>query len=200
MFKALSHWFKQAFGLSQRDQPGAASPQQSESNSQMAEQFDSINSSSQLFPYDENLLERARTQWQFGDWDSLNQLSRETLQHHPDRAKLALLAAAGRMQTGLTEEARQLLRLAQDWGASKQLVTRVLVAGVHNSLGRASAAAGDTSRAVQHFQSAISTGTPGSDARLLTQARVHQQFQQLQQLVLNQAPANATLPLNREAP
>lgn len=155
---------------------------------------------SHAVPFDENLLEKSRTQWQFGDWDSLSQISRESLQHHPDRAKLALLAASGRMQTGQTEEARQFLRLAQDWGASKQLVTRVLVAGVHNSLGRASAAAGDTSRAVQHFQSAISTGTPGSDARLLTQARVQQQFQQLQQLGLKPAPASTHLPLNRLAP
>jgi thioredoxin-like negative regulator of GroEL len=199
MFKALFHWVKQAFGSAQHDQPGVASLQQSESNSQMAGHFDSIDSASHVVPYDENLLERVRTQWQFGDWESLSQLSRESLQHHPDRAKLALLAASGHMQTGQTEEARQLLRMAQDWGANKQLVTRVLVAGVHNSLGRSSAAVGDTSRAMQHFQSAITTGTPGSDARLLTQARVQQQFQQLQLLGLKQAPDSFALPLNRVA-
>jgi hypothetical protein len=27
-----------------------------------------------VVPYDENLLERARTQWQFGDWQSLASL------------------------------------------------------------------------------------------------------------------------------
>ena len=48
-------------------------------------------------PCDENLLERARTQWQFGDWNSFAQLDRDTLQHHPDRAKLAPpLMQAGR--------------------------------------------------------------------------------------------------------
>ena len=31
-------------------------------------------------PYDENLLERSRTQWQFGDWASLAKLERHTLQ------------------------------------------------------------------------------------------------------------------------
>jgi len=47
--------------------------------------------SAQAFvPCDENPLKRARTQWQFGDWQSLAQLDRATLQHHPDRAKLAL--------------------------------------------------------------------------------------------------------------
>ena len=31
-----------------------------------------------LVPYDENLLERSRTQWQFGDWESLAKLERDT--------------------------------------------------------------------------------------------------------------------------
>jgi hypothetical protein len=130
-------------------------------------------------PYDENLLERTRTQWQFGDWPSLAQLNRDILQHHPDRAKLALLAAAGRLQTGSDTEAKQFIRLAQNWGVSKKLLTRILAAGVHNSLGRAAAIAGEQPRALQHFHSAVCTGTPGSEARLLAQARISHQYQQL---------------------
>jgi hypothetical protein len=45
------------------------------------------------FPYDEALLERARTQWQFGKWTRLAALTRDTLQHQPGCAKLALQAA-----------------------------------------------------------------------------------------------------------
>jgi hypothetical protein len=59
-----------------------------------------VSTSTLHVPYDENLLERSRTQWQFGDWDSLAKIDREMLQHHPDRAKLALLATAGQLQTG----------------------------------------------------------------------------------------------------
>ena len=143
---------------------------------------------STLVAYDENLLERARTQWQFGDWDSLAQLDRDTLQHHPDRAKLALLAAAGRLQTDRIGEARQYIGLAQDWGVSKKLLARILAAGVHNSLGKAAAIAGDQPRALQHFHGAIATGSPGSEARLLVQARISQQYQQLG---LPQAPVEA---------
>ena len=29
--------------------------------------------------FDENLLERTRTQWQFGDWESLSSISKESL-------------------------------------------------------------------------------------------------------------------------
>lgn len=132
-----------------------------------------------VVPYDENLLERARTQWQFGDWESLATISRDTLQHHPERAKLALLAAAGRLQTGNDAEARQLIRLAGDWGVSKVLVSRILTAGVHNSLGRAAAIDRQPQRAQQHFESAMVLGMPGGDVKLLTQARTGEQLRQL---------------------
>ena len=132
-----------------------------------------------VVPYDENLLERSRTQWQFGDWASLVALERDTLQHHPDRAKLALLAATGHSATGNAMEARQYTRLALHWGVSKKLLTRILAAGVHNSLGRAAAIAGEQPRALQHFEAAIQTGSPESDRRLLTQARVNEQLGQL---------------------
>lgn len=130
-------------------------------------------------PYDENLLERARTQWQFGDWQSLAQLTSDTLQHHPDRAKLALLAAAGRLQAGQDAEGRQYIRLAQDWGVGKKLVSQILIAGVHNSIGRAAAIGNQQHRALQHFENAIAIGTPGSDAKMLTQARTGEQLSQL---------------------
>lgn len=128
---------------------------------------------------DRNFLQRTITQWQFGDWDSLSQLNRDAIQHHPERAKLALLGAAGRLQTDLIDEAKQYLRLAKDWGVSKKLLTRILAAGVHNSLGRAAALSGEQHLAIQHFHNALDTGTPGSEARLFVQARTSLQYQQL---------------------
>ncbi|KAF0162030.1 MAG: methyltransferase FkbM family [Rhodocyclaceae bacterium] len=135
--------------------------------------------SSRRVPYDENLLERARTQWQFGDWESLTKLDRDTLQHHPDRAKLALLAVAGHLQQGDSPAAKQFIRLAQEWGCSKRLITQILVAGVHNTLGRASAVAGRQSAALDHFSRSVSIGSPGSDAHLIVQARLGLQLSQL---------------------
>lgn len=139
----------------------------------------STDNSTPAVPYDEALLERARTQWQFGDWPSLAALTRDTLQHHPDRAKLALLAAAGHQQVGDTAAARQFTRLAQDWGCSKKLVAQVLIAGAHNTLARVAAAAGQVPRALKHFQESIATGTPNTDLALATQARVGHQWQKL---------------------
>ena len=124
-----------------------------------------------LVPYDENLLERARTQWQFGDWESLIKIERETLQHHPDRAKLALLAAAGHLQQGDNNIARQFTRLAQEWGCSKKLLSQILIAGVHNSLGRAAAITQQPQLAIKHFEGSIATGMPSADIRLFGQTR-----------------------------
>ena len=126
-------------------------------------------------PYDENLLEKARTQWQFGDWESLAKLERDLLQHHPDRAKLALLAGAGRMQVGHTHAARHYLRLAEDWGCSRKLISRVVISGVHNSLGRAASLLGQTQRAQLHFEDSIRAGMPQGEIRLVTLARIQHQ-------------------------
>jgi hypothetical protein len=130
-------------------------------------------------PYDEHLFERARTQWQFGDWSSLASMDVDVLKFHPERAKLALLSAAGHSQLGAQEEARQRVRLAMSWGCSRRLVAQVLAAGVHNSLGRAAASAGMAPRALEHLRSAVALGTPGADLRLMAQARVDEQYRQI---------------------
>jgi hypothetical protein len=52
-------------------------------------------------PYNETLLDSAKAQWQDGNWEGLARMERGGLQSHPDRAKLALLAAAGHQQQGV---------------------------------------------------------------------------------------------------
>lgn len=130
-------------------------------------------------PCDENLLERTLNQWQFGDWESLAKINRDTLHHHPDRAKLALLAAAGRLQTGKDDEAKACIRLAQDWGISNKLISQILIAGVHNSLGRAAALGNHQQRALQHFESAITLGISGSAKELIANARARHELSAL---------------------
>lgn len=129
-----------------------------------------------VIPYDENLLERSRTQWEFGDWQKLARLDRDTLKHHPDRAKLALLAAAGWLQIGEIQNARSFVQLAKDWGCSSRLISQILVAGVHNSLGKALAFTEHQGRAMKHFEKAIEIGMPGGDSKLLGMARRLQQL------------------------
>jgi hypothetical protein len=185
MITKLLHLLSNLFG-SAKAEVGAAHDRETtkadvevNKESKLVEDFESGGS---VVPYDENLLEKARTQWQFGDWESLASLDRDTLQHHPDRAKLVLLAAAGRLQVGQDAEARQYIRLAQDWGCSKQLIGQILISGVHNSIGMAAAMGAQQQRASLHFEKSISIGSPGSDTKLLTQARTVHQIAQFEQI------------------
>jgi tetratricopeptide (TPR) repeat protein len=125
----------------------------------------------QLVPYDAALLERVRSQWQLGDWKSLAKLNCAELEHHPDRAKLALLAAVGRMQVGDKAEARRYFQIAKEWGCDKKLISRVMIAAVHDSLARAYLIEGNNARAVNHFQDAVRVALPNVDFRLLGEQR-----------------------------
>lgn len=108
-------------------------------------------------------------QWQFGDWESLADLDEKSLNQHPHRAKLALLAASARHQLDDHAGSRHLIRLAGNWGCDRKLIARILIAGVHNTLARAAALAHDEARALEHFGFAVE-GVSG-DARLACQAR-----------------------------
>jgi len=119
-----------------------------------------------LEDYDSSELARARAHWFFGEWDALAALNFEQLARHPDRGRLALLVAAAQQQIGASEAALKSARLAVGWGCSARLVAQVLIAGVHNTLGRAAALAGQDARAAAHFKSAVAVGDTmsGTDA------------------------------------
>ena len=142
-------------------------------------------------PLDKNLLQRAFTQWQFGDWQSLCNIDPNALQKHPDRARLALYAAAGQQQIGDVGLTRQFIRLAQNWGCEISLIKQVLISGAHNTLARAAAALGQVERSHKHFKAAIDAVIPECDS-LIKQARISLQLQQLEKLGLD----NSNLPDN----
>lgn len=128
---------------------------------------------------DDVFFERSHTQWYFGDWAKLASLQSEAFQNHPQRAKLALLAAAGRLQNGAYAEAREYIARAKEWGCSNTQISQILISGVHNSLGRAGAIGNQQHRALRHFETAITIGTADSDTKILTKARSGEQLSQL---------------------
>lgn len=113
-----------------------------------------------LQPYNPQALPAAREQWQRGDWTSLASLMLDELQDHPDRAKLALLAGAGHMQMGRNHIGAEYLRQAKAWGCSPQLMRQIVIAGVHNTLGRASTIAGWNDRGEMHTEMAARIAMP----------------------------------------
>jgi hypothetical protein len=144
--------------------------------------------------YDTTLLERARMQWQFGDWQSLSELDPETLQHHPDRAQLILLAASGRLQAGDTLAAHNLIDRAKNWGCGTLHISQVLAAGAYNNLGRIALLKEDEHTAQQHFCTSVKLGAPNADVKLLTQARSQQQLKLLGKSINHASQAAPTLP------
>jgi hypothetical protein len=124
-------------------------------------------------------LPRARSFWQQGDWQALASLDPRSLQRHPDRARLTLLAAAGHFQLGDGSSTRRCVQQAMAWGCDKRMVSQALVSGLHNTLGRAASVLNQPERALTHFAAAIATGSPGSSLRAVTQARGSVQLAQL---------------------
>ena len=129
-------------------------------------------STNQSPAYDPHLLDNARTQWQFGDWDSLVKLQRDNLEAHPERAKLALLAAAGHSQVGDMNAVRDFVQLARDWGCDKQLISRVLVAGVYSTLGRATLVLGERQRALEYYKTSATVINQKANASLLADTQM----------------------------
>ena len=128
---------------------------------------------------DPDLLQKAHTQWQFGDWASLTSLATPALEQHPDRASLALLAAAGLFQAADPEVAREYVQRARDWGCPESMIRRVLISGAYNSLGRTRMAEGKEDRAALLMERASAVAFPQDDAQLITSARTAYQAAQL---------------------
>ena len=133
--------------------------------------------SKQVYPiaYDENLFDKTRSQWQYGDWESLARMDKTAIAHHPERAKLALLAAAGNLQTNDREKAEEFIQMAKEWGISKRLIAQILISGVYNSLGRVALASSKNKQAIAHFERAISISLPDADKIVVSETRaVHE--------------------------
>lgn len=118
---------------------------------------------------DTGLLDRARMQWQFGDWESLAQLDLASISNDVNRAHLAVLVAGAHQQLDNRASLLNFLRLSKQWGCRKRAISAILVAGVHNTLGRVCALNTENRRALEHFEASVQ-GVSG-DARLASQAR-----------------------------
>lgn len=117
------------------------------------------------------VLARAREQWQQGDWQGLAQTPLESIEHHPQRARLALLLAAGHQQLGRIDAARRCATQALAWGCERRAVAQVLISGIHSTLARAAAIDDDAARSRRHLEAALSMAYPGQDVQALMAQR-----------------------------
>lgn len=117
------------------------------------------------------MLEECRTKWQYGDWEALAALDADTIAEDPDREKIAALIAVAHGQCGAQDQARRFARQALEWGCSREIVARVLVSSVHNSLARAAVSLQLDGAAEAHFKESITLVEPRADAALLARTR-----------------------------
>jgi FkbM family methyltransferase len=142
-----------------------------------------------IFDASDELLSRARMQWQFGEWPSLLTLDLLAIEHHPARAELALLSGCAALQTGRPEVAQRYLTAAETWDCHPALMARLLLAGVANSLARYHALKGNSATSETYFLEAASA--LGGDPRLAARARQQQELLSLPPLPSPGQPALA---------
>jgi len=131
------------------------------------------------FSYDDGLLDRARQLWQFGEWAQLTLLTQQDIEQHPERAKLALLAASGFSQMGDKELALHWFKQAKKWGCALKLLKQIMISGVENNLAHAAYFSGQAERAQQLMASGIHTVMPHLDGKLLAKSRLSAQHQKI---------------------
>ncbi len=125
----------------------------------------------------ESAATRCGALWRHGDWHSLAGYGVGDVELHPQRANLALMVAAAHQALGHAAQTRLFIDQARQWGCDPQLVARTLIAGVHNTLGRAIAATGkQRNRARQHFADAMAAGGGARLGELNLQDRVRHQL------------------------
>jgi tetratricopeptide (TPR) repeat protein len=125
-------------------------------------------------------LAEARSFWCSGDWEALVGLDRADLIHHPERGKLALLAAAGYQQLGDMNATKRCTHLALEWGCSYNLVYRILASGIYNMLGKGAAAAHQYQQSFKYFSDTLKIAKVADCSQEdLFQSRVKKQIEQL---------------------
>ncbi len=125
-------------------------------------------------------LFQAANLWQFGDWQKLSSYGETGSTRSRQAGKIAMLAASANLQQGATERASQLIARAKKAGCTNKEISRILVAGAHLNLGKASYLAGRRQeRHSAHFHAAAKSffGVQSADAS--TRAIESEQLAQL---------------------
>lgn len=123
--------------------------------------------------------ERARTQWQFGDWEALSSIEIDNTLENSEVTELALLRAIGLMQLGQVDEAVACFKDIHLRLSEPIQLAEILISGLYNTLGRAAILLNQQDHAIEQFGIAVKIACPGSDTQLISQARISTQLAQL---------------------
>ncbi len=116
-------------------------------------------------------LSTAKANWYFGEWQALVELDIQSLSNHPDVDKLAALKAAAYQQLNDIDKSKTYFKLAKDLGCDNYLISQLLIAGVHNALGKVAALKSADEKILSHFSAAVDVGGKTQDNKLAMRAR-----------------------------
>jgi hypothetical protein len=124
-------------------------------------------------------LSTAKANWYFGEWQALVDLDIQSLSNHPDVDKLTALKASAYQQLNDMEQSKAYFKLAKELGCDNSLISQLLIAGIHNSLGKVAALKKDDSKMLLHFDKAVNIGNNTQENKLARQARTVKEISQL---------------------
>lgn len=124
-------------------------------------------------------LSTAKANWYFGEWQALVELDIQALANHPDVDKLAALKASAYQQLNDMEQSKTYFKLAKELGCDNYLISQLLIAGVHNSLGKVAALKKDDDKMLMHFDEAVNIGNNSQENKLARQARTVKEISKL---------------------
>jgi FkbM family methyltransferase len=100
-------------------------------------------------------LEVAKTNWTLGEWEALAEIDTTSHEQHVIDPSLLTYSAIGHLQLGNITTAKRLCHEALVAGLPKINLAKLLIASVHNTLGRAAAVLGSESQSKKHFSAAF---------------------------------------------
>lgn len=110
----------------------------------------------------------------------MSKLSIGAIEDQARRDLIALLVASAWLQLGDARYAQRFFQAARSWGCDKKQIVDIMSAGIHNSLARAHTIAGNSERALAHFEHSV-VGIPG-DMSAACEARINRERSRLAQL------------------
>lgn len=139
----------------------------------------SVGSAPHLNSNDETEIDRIRSAWLTGEWEALAKVGSCAIERHAERPLIALLVAVAQQQLGAHDDARESVRRALNWGCPPRIVAQLLVAGVHNTLGRATSLMPDNNKVKAHFEAAVLSAQNGQESHQPGQVRALREMRRL---------------------
>ncbi len=130
-----------------------------------------------VLPSNDETVVQARLHWQLGEWEELVELS-QCLKYVETNGETAAFFAAACGQLGFHERAAQWAKQALQAGVPSSTLSKVLVSGVHGSLGQARLIQSETTEAaMKHFESASHLALGFHKVPSLVKARIQHQLE-----------------------